>query len=323
MTVRAAEVERIFARHGLGKVRRIERLHGGQLNSVYRVNGDLVLRHRDPTLSTGSLKREAWVLPRLAGRLAVPEVAASGTDDLLGEYLVETWLPGENLLLAWLRNPDITTREWWITQWAAAIRAIHEVRFPAPAEIRDGELRQAPSWRAYVEGRIRRRLDALMRVSGMDRSLIIAAERQMRRRGGVLEDGPFCLVHRDLHFGNVLVDGPRLSGIVDFELAEIGTPDYELDTIFRFVTSPERYLAAEGGAGASASRFASVWLRLRRAYPEPFDLPYLRERLGFYALDRAFSSLQQACSGRWGGEAAAQAALREIAEVLEGRYGPP
>jgi aminoglycoside phosphotransferase (APT) family kinase protein len=268
-------------------------LAGGQLNRALRVNGEYVLRHRDAQIATGSLRREALLLRRLAGRLPVAEVVADGLEDLLGEYLVTRWLPGANMLAAWQEHPDVQTREWWIEQWVQALRVLHEERYALPGEFQNGELVEARSWRTYVENRICKRLDRLMRTPGADRELVLAAERWARRQSRVLEDGPFCLIHRDLHFGNVLVDGPHLRAILDFELAEVGPPDYELDAIFRFLQSPASFAAGPGARWLTPGRFASVWFRLKKGYPELIAVPRLRERLALYALDHSLSRLLQ------------------------------
>jgi aminoglycoside phosphotransferase (APT) family kinase protein len=317
-----ASIERLFARHGLGPVTSAEPLSGGQLNAVVCVNGTHVLRWRERAQATGSLKREQTVLSRLRGRVPVPELVASGLDDLLGEYVIQTWVPGRTLLSAWLDNPDVATREWWLQQWTAALRAIHEERFLHPGELIDGRLKESSTWRSYVEGRIRKRLDLLMRVPAMDREFILAAERYLRRQGSVLEDGPFCLIHRDMHFGNVVVDGPHLTGILDFELAEVGPPDYELDTLYRFLTWPAAFGEPGQASQLTPARFASVWVRLKRGYPELFAVRNLRERLALYALDYHLSCLIQAYSGRWAGESSVEPIFRGLSEILNGRYGP-
>jgi aminoglycoside phosphotransferase (APT) family kinase protein len=315
-------VERLFARLQLGPVRSVAPLGGGRLNTSLRVNGDLVLRYREQRRSSGSLLREAALLPRLSGLLPVPDVVASGVDDMLGEYLVQTWAPGQSMLRAWLTNPEVATREWWLEEWTAALRAIHSVRFPSPGDLPNGELRPAPSWRSYIETRVRKRLDALMRIPAMDRELVLYAEKYLRRQAPVLDDGPWCLIHRDMHFGNALVEGPRVSAILDFELAEVGPPDYELDTLYRFLRSPGDFVGAEFSGTVSPSRFASVWPRLRRGYPELFTVPRLRERLCLYALDYCFSTLLQVYTGYWGGAATENAVLDRLTEVFQGRYGP-
>jgi aminoglycoside phosphotransferase (APT) family kinase protein len=318
---RLSEVERIFARHRLGAVRLVEPLPGGQLNTALRVNRTHVLRYREASVATGSLIREVAVLKLLAGRVPAPEVEASGIDDILGEYVIHKWIPGQNLLQAWLENPDVAVREWWIREWIAAVQGIHEERFPRCGELPHGELKEYPTWRGYIEARVRKRLDLLMRIPTSDRALVLTTERYLRRQAPVLEDGPFCLVHRDLHFANVLVEGPRVAAIVDFELAEVGTPDYELDTIFRFLRYPWLFAPPEQASRVTPARFASVWIRLKRGYPEMFNVRYLRERLCLYALDHDLSCLIQAYSGRWG-ESGVEVTLRRIGDILQGRYGP-
>lgn len=315
-------MERLFARHKLGAVSTLESLSGGQLNTVVRVNHDWVLRCREATRSTGSLKREAALLPRLAGRVPVAEVVAVGMDELLGEYVVQRSVPGKSLLEAWSGNPDVQTREWWLVQWAASIHALHEERLPAPGTFVGGELRRSESWRTHIEGRIRKRLDQLMRLPASDRDFILAAERFARRLAPVLEDGPCCLIHRDLHFGNVLVNGPHLAALLDFELAEAGPPDYELDTIYRFLRYPWLYGPPELASRMTPARLASVWMRVRRGYPAMFAAHHLRERLSLYALDHDLSCLVQGYSGRWGTASAVEAALARIREILRGEYGP-
>jgi aminoglycoside phosphotransferase (APT) family kinase protein len=319
---RYPEVERIFARHSLGAVSSVVPLAGGQLNTAVRVSDRFVLRYREPHLSTGSLRRETVVLKRLHGRVPTAEVLASGLDDILGEYVIQKWVPGVTLLEAWLENPDVSTREWWLTQWTASLRAIHEERFSQPGEWVDGELKAYPSWRSYMETRLRKRIDLLMRVPAMDRDLVLAAERYLRRKAPVLEDAPFCLIHRDLHFGNVLVKGPQLTAVLDFELAQVGPRDYELDAICRFLRYPWFYLPAGSPARVHPARFASVWMRLRRGYPELFAAPRLRERLCLYALDRELSCLIRAYAGRWGSDNGAEAALWRLGEIFADRYGP-
>lgn len=315
-------IDRLFHRHGLGPIRSVEPLGGGQLNNVRRVNGALVLRCREASRSTGSLVREAAVSQRIQGRIPVPELIASGVDDLLGEYLIQKWVPGRSLLEAWIANPDVATREWWIVQWVAVLRALHEERFDQPGEFRGAEFKGAVSWRKYFEDRFRKRCDLLMRVPGADRELVLAAERFSRRLAPVLEDGPCCLIHRDMHFGNVLVDGPHLAALLDFELAEVGPPDYELDTIYRFLQHPALYAEAGAAQGLTASRFASVWIRLKRGYPELFTVRYLRERLSLYALDRELSCLLQVYRNAWGQERVVEEILGRIGVILQGRYGP-
>ncbi len=316
-----APIQRLLHRYGLEDATEIVPLSGGQLNHVLKINARYVLRYREAPFASGSLRREACVLQWVRGAAPAPESLGAGVDDILGEYHLQTALPGESLLTAWLSNPEVSTREWWMQQWVECIRAIHGVRFENPGEIRHDGLHPSPNWRAYVEGRIRSRVDRLLRQAGADRELALASERFMRRRAAVLVDGPFGLIHRDLHFGNVLVDGPKLTAILDFELAEVGPPDYELDTIYRFLSYPWLYVEPALAQRTTPTRFASVWPRLRRGYPELFTIPHLRERLSLYALDQALSRLLQSFSGGWDGQAIRPAIVEHIGAILRDEYG--
>lgn len=316
-------LQRVFHRWGLGEVRSVERLSGGRLNRVARVNGEYVLRCREPHAITGSLEREAAVLPLLEGRIVTPPVVAHGLDEMLGEYLIQRWIPGQNLLTAWLTNPDVPTREWWIEQWIAGMKAIHEVRFAAPGEFVNGVFEPAASWQTHFENRFHQRVNRLMRAQGANRSLVVAAERYVRRHRNVLGDVPCCLVHRDLHFGNMLVDGPRVTAFLDFELAQSAPVEYELDAILRFLKAPQGFAPPEFAAQVSAARFASVWVRLKRGYPELFHAPGLAERLPLYALDHALSCLLQSYAGRWGDEPSRVALTELVVDILDGRYTLP
>lgn len=318
-----AEISRLFARHRLGPVDEVAAVSGGRLNQVLRVNETLILRCRPPSIATGSLAREAAVLDILNGSVRTARVIASGLDDIVGEYIIQENVPGRTLLDAWLATPDVNYREWWLTQWIAAIQAIHEHALPGPGEFCGGSLKPATTWRSYVEGRIRTRVDALLRLPGADRPMLSAVEQHVRKHGRCLYDQPAVLIHRDIHFGNVMVDGADLTAVLDFELAEAGPVDYELDAIYRFLLQPWCYVPDGKAASITSRRFATVWPRLRRAYPAPFQTPQLRVRLGMYALDHALSSMLQAYSGRWrGGAPLAESAAGSVAAVLSGRYGP-
>jgi len=316
-------MHRIFQRAGLGEVRSVEPLAGGSLNRVTRVNGEYVLRCRPPQCITGSLEREVLVLRELGGRVFTPAVVAHGLDEMLGEYLIQRWIPGRSLLSAWLANPDVPTREWWLEQWIAGMKAIHELRYPAPGEFTPAGFQPAYTWQVYFESRLQRRVDRLMRVQNSNRALVLAAERYVRRNRGALVDQPCCLIHRDLHFGNILVDGPRLAAFLDFELAEVGPLDYELDTILRFLTAPGGFADPAQAGETTPVRFASVWVRLKRGYPELFAAPHLPLRLSLYALDRALSRLLQCHNAGWGREEAREQICQEMDSLLQGNLPLP
>src|ERR1051326_8600416 len=225
-SITPAEVQRLFDRHGLGRVHTVAPRRGGQINGVFLINGRFVLRLRPPEKKAGAFATEAALFERLRGRLLVPEVlACDASRELVPfDYLLCARLPGDNLVRAWLGASE-RERRWLVLQVAQVIRALHEERFPACGAFQAGELAPAPSWRAYLAERFFRRLERLRLLPAADPDLLHALEAFWRRHEAALEDRPSVLVHRDLHFGNLLVEERRITGVLDFEAALAGPPD--------------------------------------------------------------------------------------------------
>jgi aminoglycoside phosphotransferase (APT) family kinase protein len=296
--ITAADVARVWTRHGLGPVHRVERLAGGQINAAYRVNGAWVLRVRPAGRDGAAFRKERALLERLRGQAPVPEVVAldeSGAA-LSAAYMICRWAPGEPLARVWLAA-EPRRREWLLRQLGELLRALHAVRFPACGELTGGELCPAAGWRDYLEARLRRRLGIVRALPGAPLGLLDAVEAFARRAAPALESGAACLVHRDLHFGNLLVEGDRITALLDFEAALAAPPDYELDQLARFLRWPALFLTDLPGVEASA--FRGVWSGLRRAYPELFQAPRLPERLALYALEYDLAALRDCLTGVW------------------------
>ncbi len=88
-------VQAICRKEGLAG-RQLQVLNGGQVNQVYQVDGDYVLRIGARADAADRLKRETILLRSLAGRIPVPRVHAFGEQD--GQvYQIQQFLPGQKL----------------------------------------------------------------------------------------------------------------------------------------------------------------------------------------------------------------------------------
>ncbi len=311
VAISTADVERVWARHGLGRVWQWERLGGGQINTAYRVNGEFVLRVRPAGKDAAAFRKEQALFERLRGRAPVPEVVAveEAGAALPAATMIARWLPGEPLARVWLRA-EPRRREWLLGQLAELLRALHEVRFSACGDLTGGELSPAASWRDYMQTRLRRRLAIVRALPGAPHGLLDAVEAHARRAAPALAQGAACLVHRDLHFGNVLADEDRITALLDFEAAVAAPPDYELDQLARFLRRPALFLPDMPEVPAAA--FRGVWTGLRRAYPELFRVPDLDARLAVYALEYDLAALRDCLTGLWD-----DAVRREVVARLE------
>ncbi|WP_424892823.1 aminoglycoside phosphotransferase family protein [Streptomyces sp. XH2] len=202
--------------------RAVERFpSGGTVNAMYRLGDDMVVRL--PLVRGGaadvSLEQE-W-LPRLAPRLpaAIPEVLGAGepADGYPWPWSVHRWLTGENPVAGALSEPVLLARDL-----AGFVAAMRSVTLPgAPPAHRGGPL-------ASLDEATRAAIGDLRGIpqEGVDCDAVTSVWEDALRAPAW--DGPPVWLHADLMPGNLLVDGGRLSAVLDFGCAGAGDPACDL-----------------------------------------------------------------------------------------------
>ncbi len=262
-------------------------LPGGQVNHVFLVDGAYVLRIGAREDAHRRLRQETALLRRLAGQVPVPRVFAFGQHD--GRtYQIQQYVTGQKLLGAW-RDLSPAAQESIAAQLAGCMRVLHGERYPgfgAPGE-------DAPPHSSWRDLRTERFHAAIAEIQAlgirMVPGFIELAEEHFEAHRDALESGSPTLVHGDLALGNILVDGDRITAILDFEYAQHAPADYELLVIEEFCLYPNDY-AEEDNEIYSSADFAALFPLLRKHYPALFEVPRLRERLDLYHLEAALSS---------------------------------
>jgi aminoglycoside phosphotransferase (APT) family kinase protein len=221
---------------------------------------------------------EAEVLRRLPAEIPRPGVLAHGKRADAGEFLVLERLPGVTIEDAW---PSLSTasRRAVVRELADIVRRLHAL---APAAWMDNP------W--VADAMAGRYADAYHAPPSLFRKLIGSARRVRPDASDVLArthafiaaridafvDDRDVPVHTDLHFRNVLVDGDRISGLIDFEGFRLAPADTELDMLLRSI----RWVLASPGAGSMDHEMVPRWFR--EEYPALFAHPRLIERLEVY-----------------------------------------
>jgi len=220
---------------------------------------------------------EARVLGRLPAEIPHPVVVAHGARDG-GEFLILERLPGTTVDEAW---PSMSTasRRAIVRELAGITRHLHTLE-PAgwmanPWVLDAMEGRYADAYHAppllfgeMIDSARRARPDASV---VLDRTRVFIARRIDAFSGD--RDVP---VHTDLHMRNVLVDGGRISGLVDFEGFRLAPGDVELDMLLRSVRWA---VASPEGESLDYQMVPHVF---REGYPGLFAHPRLIERLEVY-----------------------------------------
>ncbi|AGZ44747.1 phosphotransferase family protein [Actinoplanes friuliensis] len=230
---------------------------------VYAV-GDAVLK-LFPPVHVEELPVEAGVLSAVQGRLTVPTPAvhASGTFERWGYVLMDR-MPGVPLASVW---PDLSPadRDSLAVQLGEAIASLHAVPVP---EIEDW---WPEDWPEFVEDQVTG-CAGRQRALGLDPAWV--AQIPSFLAGVPLGEPEPVLLHTEILGEHLLVEDGRLSGLIDFEPAMRGAPEYDF-------VGPAVFLA-DGDA-----RFYDRMLRAYGAGPDR----ELRQRLMAWTLLHYYSNL--------------------------------
>ena len=244
---------------------------------VVRLNNDV--RHRD------AYRHEASVVSLLAGSEVPHAKLLAHGDGPDGPWYVSERLPGRTLHEAW-PAADSPTRRAMIESLGSALRALHRVCVPAGllppwlVGALDGE--PWPAFHPPVVGATLQQVEAARRLPGHDSRLLVDVTAWIEQRLALFAADEPVLVHGDLHGSNVIVEGGRVTGIIDFAEALAQPADVELDTVLRWCARAQEYPPTADERGIDETTLAEVPRWLHRAYPELFEREHLRERLNFY-----------------------------------------
>jgi hygromycin-B 7''-O-kinase len=200
---------------------------------VFAVGDEHVVKLFPPT--ERSFFNTEWVaLTRIDGRLSVPTPRAIAAGER-GQwyYIVMTRLSGSSLAEAW---PMIETRDRFrlMREVGAALAALHAIATNELAPL-------AVDWPGFMDAQ---------RASCRDRQLAgglgppwVDAVGDFLARWTPGDDGARVLLHTEVMREHILVerrDGAwHTSGLLDFEPAMLGAPEYELASVGIFVTCAE------------------------------------------------------------------------------------
>lgn len=192
---------------------------GGTVNAMYRLGDDMVVRLPLVRGGVSDVTAERHWLPRLAPLLpaTVPEVLGHGepAEGYPWPWSVYRWLPGEIPEAGALTEPVALARD--LAGFVAAMRTVSLT--DAPAAHRGGPLTtQDAATRAALE-----ELRGLPE-EDVDCDALAAVWQDALRAPA----WPPVWLHADLMPGNLLVEGGRLTAVIDFGCAGVGDPACDL-----------------------------------------------------------------------------------------------
>lgn len=193
---------------------------GGTVNAMFRLGEDMVVRL---PLTEGGAKdvalEQEW-LPRIASRLPtpIPEVLGAGlpANGYPWPWSVYRWMPGENPRPEALGLPIPLAED--LAEFVLAMRRISAAQ--APKAHRGGPL-------TTLDAATRSAIESLRAIpeENVDCDAVLAL---WENALGIPESSATVWLHADLMPGNLLVDGGRLSAVIDFGCLGAGDPACDL-----------------------------------------------------------------------------------------------
>lgn len=202
-------------------------------NRTYRLGEDMTVRLPSAAGYAAAVEKEQRWLPVLAPQLPLPVPAplAKGQPDLGYPYhwSVNRWLPGEPA--AHERVADLNEFATDLADFLIALRNLDSTGGPAAGA--HSFYRGAPP--AHYDGETRAAVAKLGdRIDG-DRALKVWDEAL-----AAAYTGPPVWFHGDVAQGNLLVDGGRLSAVIDFGTSGVGDPACDLAITWTFFHAENR-----------------------------------------------------------------------------------
>jgi aminoglycoside phosphotransferase (APT) family kinase protein len=189
----------------------------GTDNALYRLGADMVVRLPRIDWAVGGVTKDFRWLPVLAPLLpiAIPLPLAKGTpaEGYPWEWGVYPWLAGENPTVDGIADPDSLARD--VAQFVDALHRVDLAGGPpavrgVPLAMRDDATRTAI---AALEGMI----DTVATTAAWEAALRTPAW-----------SGPPVWVHGDLAPGNLLLEGGKLTAVIDWSGVGVGEPACDL-----------------------------------------------------------------------------------------------
>ena len=219
---------------------KLQLIASGWDNFIYRFGTDLMIRIPRRQLGAELIGNEIVWLQRLNGQLPidipVPIRVGKPNNHYPWRWTIMPWFDGKSALNTVLERPQVK-------RFISFLKTLHSLAHKnAPANpFRDVPLSM-------------RDKDVQKKISELEsKSISIpkSIQQQWKTITNIEIDTPPCLIHGDLHPGNIIVNNNKLQAIIDWGDITKGDPATDLASLWMLIENPEQRIEAFNEYGAS------------------------------------------------------------------------
>lgn len=283
-------IRAIFGRLAIPAPEKLEKIAVGFTNEVYSLDDKYILKVCIRPDNEEPFTREVAFYRFYEGKLPVPHILAHDASKVVigHDYMVYSKIPGENLYNVW-HTLTPAQRKSLIQQLCGLLRTVNATEL---AGLPGGAILPLEDWKDYIASKIEGHLVACEQAGTLSRSFTASVRAYVEANINVLDDAKVALTYWDAHFDNILVDGPRITGLIDFERTELASIDYALDVVWRMVRKPQKYMSEHAKQFSKDEDYANLMELYEEFYPELFAFSDLPTRLNLYEISHDLRDLE-------------------------------
>ena len=257
-------------RNIFGNVKCIEKINIGFTNIVYSINDLYILKICNEINNETNFINEIEFYKKNQIGDFIPKLVYSSVDKKEVPYMYEITekIHGASLYSIW-HTFNEETKEEIIKKVCIFMKLLHNKKGQA---YHFGEYMRENFIKSYID------IKEKNIFNNVEKEIL---EQAYNKFDEYLKLEDVVLVHNDLHFDNIILQGNDIK-IIDFERSMYAPKDYELDIIYRMTKNPLKYASDIDATHIKAEDYKNIIKYIKKYYTELFNVRYLNKRLAIY-----------------------------------------
>ncbi len=223
--------QKIFSKHGLGKITAYIWIKRGMVNGAYEINGKYILRENFREPQKEKFEKEKYVYDLIKKKYSIPVpkiiILDSDKDIVNSSIMILEKISGHDIIDSW-KELTACGKEEIAFRAGKMLGKIHSIKLQNFGDFKDNSLGAYCSWSEYVFSELNRLLKYHNRLKTLEERTINKIKKQFKANEKLFEfrDRP-SLIHGDYNFENMRCEGCKIIGIFDAEYALAADNEYE------------------------------------------------------------------------------------------------